>query len=80
MTLNELKEQIILTIRDLKDHGVFPKENHLYDYKKELNFFGINDALEIFMRNLAKDILSFLMEWRYYYFRYRGKYSHRKIK
>ena len=59
MTLNELKEQIILTIRDLKDHGVFPKENHLYDYKKELNFFGINDALEIFMRNLAKDILSF---------------------
>lgn len=41
MTLNELKEQIILTIRDLKDHGVFPKENHLYDYKKELNFFGI---------------------------------------
>ena len=59
MTLNELKEQIILTIRDLKDHGVFPKENHSYDYKKELNFFGINDALEIFMRNLAKDILSF---------------------
>ena len=59
MTLNELKEQIILTIRDLKEHGVFPKENHLYDYKKELNFFGINDALEIFMRNLAKDILSF---------------------
>ena len=38
MTLNELKEQIILTIRDLKDHGVFPKENHLYDYKKRIKF------------------------------------------
>ncbi|MEA4809393.1 hypothetical protein SDC9_25933 [bioreactor metagenome] len=59
MTLKELKENILLTIQNLKDFGVFPKENHLYDYKKELNFSGISDPLEIFLRNLAKDILSF---------------------
>ena len=59
MTLKELKEQITHTIENLKNHGVFPKENNLYDYKTELNFFGLTDSTEIFMRNFAKDILSF---------------------
>jgi len=59
MTLKELKENINQTIDNLKNHGLFPKENNLYDYKQELNFYGLNDSVEIFMRNLGKDILSF---------------------
>jgi hypothetical protein len=59
MNLKELKEQISITIDDLKNHGKFPKENNLYDYKVELNFYGLSEPTEIFMRNFAKDILSF---------------------
>jgi hypothetical protein len=59
MNLKELKDDILKTIEDLKNHGKFPKENNLYDYKLELNFYGLTDAIEIFMRNFAKDILSF---------------------
>jgi uncharacterized protein YxjI len=59
MNLKELKEQVLGAIENLKDHGKFPKENNLYDYKMELNFYGIADPVEIFMRNFAKDILSF---------------------
>lgn len=59
MNLKELKEQISLTIDNLKNHGKFPKENNHYDYKFELNFYGLNEPVEIFMRNFAKDILSF---------------------
>ena len=59
MNLKELKEQISITIDNLKNHGKFPKENNLYDYKLELNFYGLTEPIEIFMRNFAKDILSF---------------------
>lgn len=59
MNLKELKEVAEIAITNLKDHGKFPKENELYDYKMELNFFGITDSTEIFLRNFAKDILSF---------------------
>ncbi|TDB63310.1 ATP-binding protein [Arundinibacter roseus] len=59
MNLKELKEQISTTIQNLKDHGKFPKENNLYDYKMELNFYGLTECVEVFMRNFAKDILSF---------------------
>ena len=59
MTLKDLKVQIVQTIDNLKNHGIFPKENNLYDYKVELNFFGLTDNIEIFSRNFAKDILSF---------------------
>lgn len=59
MNLKELKEQISITIDDLKNHGKFPKENNLYDYKMELNFYGLTEPIEIFMRNFTKDILSF---------------------
>lgn len=59
MNLKELTEQVTIAIDNLKDHGKFPKENNHYDYKMELNFFGITDPTEIFMRNFAKDILSF---------------------
>ncbi len=59
MTLKELKEEASITIENLKNHGKFPKENNLYDYKLELNFFGLTENVEIFMRNFAKDILAF---------------------
>lgn len=59
MNLKELKDDILKTIDNLKNHGKFPKENNLYDYKLELNFYDSSDAVEIFMRNFAKDILSF---------------------
>ncbi|KFF06325.1 ATP-binding protein [Flavobacterium reichenbachii] len=59
MNLKLLKEQVSITIDNLKDHGKFPKENNLYDYKLELNFYGQTDPVEIFMRNFTKDILSF---------------------
>jgi len=59
MTLKELKEQITQTVDNLKNHGLFPKENNLFDYKMELNFFGLLDPIDIFMRNFAKDILAF---------------------
>jgi hypothetical protein len=59
MTLKELKELITQTVSCIKDHGIFPKENDLYDYKESLNFYGLTDPTEIFIRNFAKDILSF---------------------
>jgi hypothetical protein len=59
MNLKILKEQVSITIDNLKNHGKFPKENNLYDYKLELNFYGQTDPVEIFMRNFTKDILSF---------------------
>lgn len=59
MTLTELNSAIQETIKNLRDHGVFPKENNLYDYKLKLNNYGICDPTEIFMRNFTKDILSF---------------------
>ena len=59
MTLRDLKEHVEQTITALRDHGKFPKENNLYDYKLKLNLYGLTDSLEIFVRNFAKDILSF---------------------
>lgn len=59
MTLLELKNQVDDTIDKLNKIGVFPKENNLYDYKKEINFYSLNDWKEIFLRNFAKDIISF---------------------
>lgn len=59
MILKDLKEHVEQTIVALRDHGKFPKENNLYDYKLKLNFYGLTDSLEIFVRNFAKDILSF---------------------
>lgn len=59
MTIKELRGHADQTVINLRDHGKFPKENNLYDYKMELNFYGLTDPLEIFIRNFAKDILSF---------------------
>ncbi|MDO9254927.1 MAG: ATP-binding protein [Bacteroidales bacterium] len=59
MTIQELKEHVLLTIDNLKNHGIFPKENNIYDYKSELNIYGLTDHVEIFSKNFVKDILSF---------------------
>lgn len=59
MTLIELKKQVDDTVDKLNRSGEFPKENNLYDYKKELNFYSLIDWKEIFLRNFAKDIISF---------------------
>ncbi|WP_406823481.1 RNA-binding domain-containing protein [Pedobacter sp. KACC 23697] len=59
MNIKQLTEQVKIDIDNLKNHGIFPKENNLYDFKMELNFYGLTDSIEIFMRNFAKDILSF---------------------
>jgi hypothetical protein len=59
MSLLKLKDEVSETIKNIKDHGIFPKENNHYDFKLELNFYGILDSTEIFLRNFAKDIISF---------------------
>jgi len=59
MNLIKLKDEVVQTINNIKDHGLFPKENNHYDFKLELNFFGLTDSTEIFLRNFAKDIISF---------------------
>ena len=59
MTLNILNSQVNLIIDDIKNLGIYKKENDFIDYKSELNYFGQTDSIEIFLRNFAKDILSF---------------------
>lgn len=59
MNIKELKNKITVIITDLKDHGKYPKENGLVDYKMELNFIPKENDVETFMKNFAKDILSF---------------------
>lgn len=59
MTLGLLNNEAHNIIEKIKNFGIFTKENDFIDYKKELNHFGQTDSIEIFLRNFAKDILSF---------------------
>ncbi len=59
MDLKELKSCVDKIISDLTNNGKYPKENNHIDYKKELNIIQNNNPLEIFLKNFAKDILSF---------------------
>lgn len=59
MNLKELKIRVEEIIKDLKDNGNFPNENHTIDYKLKLNIDSSKDALNNFMINFTKDILSF---------------------
>ena len=61
MTLNQLREKVENFISQYKDSGTGPNENNIFDYKKELNLFGKSDykPIDIFTRNLVKDILAF---------------------
>lgn len=59
MNINQLREYVENIISDIRDNGVYPKENNCIDYKKELSAnFGSN-SVEIFLKNFAKDIISF---------------------
>lgn len=59
MTLKSLQEKVVLFIEKFKDNGELPKENNLYDYKTQMNFYGITNETDIFMKNFSEDILSF---------------------
>lgn len=59
MNLKDLKAKVDYIITDLKDNGIFPKENNLIDYKLALNIHPTKTYLENFLINFAKDILSF---------------------
>ena len=59
MKLSELKSEVINIIENIKNHGLYLKENDIIDYKLKLKI--INDKLpaEQFLCNFAKDIISF---------------------
>jgi len=59
MNLKELKIKVEDIIKDLKDNGNFPNENHTIDYKLKLNIDTSKEAVSNFMMNFTKDILSF---------------------
>ncbi len=59
MNLNELKIKAESIIANLKDNGVFPKENDQIDFKKKLKTSKTELDQEVFLINFAKDILSF---------------------
>lgn len=61
MTINDLQKEVKKFIEKYRENGFYPKENKNFDYKKELNLYGLGEdkALDIFIRNFWKDILSF---------------------
>ena len=59
MDLKELKIKAEGIIANLKDNGVFPKENNHLDFKAKLKPSKSEPVNEIFLINFAKDILSF---------------------
>jgi hypothetical protein len=59
MNLKELKEQVETIITNLRDHGKYPKENNLVDYKTKLNVVAGDPPIETFMKALGKDCISY---------------------
>ena len=59
MNIQELRNRASEIIRDLKDHGHYPKENNLIDYKLNLNISPSKNDVENFLINLARDIVAF---------------------
>ena len=59
MNLKELREMVAPIIKDIKDHGDFPKENSHIDYKLELKITSSELPIDNFLTNFAKDIISF---------------------
>lgn len=58
MNITELQSSINLIIKDIKDHGKYPKECEI-DYKKELKIDSNKSNEENFLINFFKDILAF---------------------
>ncbi|WP_196888594.1 ATP-binding protein [Aureivirga sp. CE67] len=59
MTLKELVIKFDEIVKDFKDYGYSPKENNLFDYKMMLVIKPNETEVETFMKNFAKDIISF---------------------
>lgn len=62
MDIKELKIYVNGIIENIKNNGLYPKENNCIDYKKELNCnseITTEDCVEVFLKNFAKDILAF---------------------
>jgi len=59
MTLHTLQELVYAAIHNIKEHGTFPTENGLYDYKKQLHVKSQDPPHESFLKNFAKDIVAF---------------------
>lgn len=59
MNLIELKSKVDIMISEMKNNGIFPKENNIIDYKLKLNIASAKSHVENFLMNFAKDILSF---------------------
>ena len=59
MNLQDLRIKVTDFVSDLKDKGIFPKENNHIDYKLELNISTSKNALDNFLLNFTKDIISF---------------------
>lgn len=57
--MQNLKIDVHSIITNLKDNGLFPKENNHIDYKLELKIAASKSDLENFLMNFAKDIISF---------------------
>lgn len=59
MTIKELAIKSTEVISDFKDHGNYPKENNLFDYKMMLNVKTGDSEIETFFKNFAKDVVAF---------------------
>lgn len=59
MNIEELKVKAENIIENIKDKGVYLKENTFIDYKLELKLSPNISSVLIFLRNFAKDILAF---------------------
>ncbi|WP_099237778.1 ATP-binding protein [Synechococcus sp. BDU 130192] len=59
MNLKELRTKAQSVMNEIRDKGSFPKENNLLDYKEKLSIKTSAPPEEVFMSNLAKDIISF---------------------
>lgn len=59
MNLRELRDISAPIIKNIKDHGLFPKENSHVDYKLELTISSSESHIDSFLNNFAKDIISF---------------------
>lgn len=59
MKIEELQQKAEKIIYDIKNKGLYSKENTLIDYKLELKVSPGENEVTLFLRNFAKDILSF---------------------
>lgn len=59
MKIEELQQKADKIIDDIKNKGLYSKENTLIDYKLELKVSAGENEVTLFLRNFAKDILAF---------------------